>query len=110
VTQVKEPLKSGLGAGEIEDELWEQALRTALNAGYMFNDATAGKLRLFIREGARRLVREGALEDPSQRATALANVERLVMAMIEYQEKERTLGQGALQHAKRTLCPLWPFC
>jgi hypothetical protein len=66
----------------------------------------------FISRGAQTFVAEGSTEE--KRSTAERNLQRFIAAEIEIGTTENPenpkIGEGTFVKARRSLCPLWPFC
>lgn len=96
----------------IERALWAAAVHKAALAGLGIAPGCEQLLKSFIRTGGKRLTAEDHLADPDYLALAEANLQVFVAHMIIEARKQgmSDLHEGTFETAKKTLCPLWPFC
>lgn len=91
----------------IEVDAWPIVEEVAREAGLPIREDCERDLRRFIQGGD-----QAYQANPKRRPEALANVRRLVEAMVE---EARELGLKALHEetfhrARFRVCPIWPFC
>jgi hypothetical protein len=94
----------------VERKLWAVALYSASDYGFAQN--CEARMKDVIRRGAKRIEKDGFLNDNVRVALAEANMVAYVSEMI-FEARRRgysELHENTENKASIKLCPLWPFC
>jgi hypothetical protein len=97
---------------DLERRFWVIVQNEARKARLQIASGCELYLQAIVRAGVQEMTDEGVKDDPAKVAAAEENLRYFLAEMIAEARRLNyvELDEKTFYHAKRKLCPLWPFC